>query len=58
MPNGTMVSNEDFLDELVGWAKAYGWLGDYAEITSFVKWVHHESGVNEPTAEQLRPVDS
>ena len=58
MSNGAMVSNKDFLDELTEWAKAYGWLGNYSEITSFVRWVHHESGINEPTPDELRPVDS
>jgi len=31
------MTEQEFLNELVKRAKAYGWMGDYSEITEFIK---------------------
>lgn len=45
------VPSKEFLEELVTWAKKYGWSGDYVEIRYFIETLYSDAGLECPDLE-------
>jgi len=41
----------EFLDQLVFYARWWGWNGDYVEVVSFVRGLYREAGLEPPDLE-------
>jgi hypothetical protein len=56
-PKGPFEADPKSLENLVAWAKAYGWNGDYGEVQLFVIWVFENAKVDCPDLTPDDPTD-
>jgi hypothetical protein len=45
------LPRKEFLDELVEWARRYGWCGDYVEVDNFVRALYRLAQLEPPDLE-------
>jgi hypothetical protein len=55
--SSNQTKNKEFLEHLKLLGCNYGWSGDYNEVAEFIRWCYAFYGEEEPTKEELKPVD-